>query len=84
MEISPTENQIPLSSGLIPIVIIKTVQRKMLGQPYDECNNQSVAVDSYWAWDAKETRPYSQRNIGQMRLNRKSTSNSSKIEFIMH
>ena len=53
------DNQIPLSPGLMPEVIFKTVKREYIGFPFTPCKNNSFAINRYDEWDDRAQ--YSQR-----------------------
>jgi len=54
------DKQIPLSSGLMPDVIFKTVKRVYIGEPYTPCVNISYTTNHYDKWNTNDGR-YSQR-----------------------
>ena len=54
-------NQVPLTNGLLPIVIFQTIKKTFLGQPYTNCTPAN-AGNNFQTWVRTAGR-YSQRNV---------------------
>jgi len=54
------DKKIPLSDGLMPVVMFKTIKRQYLGAPFTDCNNNTHAINEYNKSDLT-THDYSQR-----------------------
>ena len=55
-----SDNMIPLSAGLVPIVNFQTIKKSFLGLPFTPCNNQSAPTNQYNTWNSSGN-GYSQR-----------------------